>query len=95
MTILEAIQSVLAEYPNGLICKDITAKILEKKLYSFNAKNPNAIVNHELRRHCEGLTFPAAHPLKHFTIVPGLPPGLRPGNRIQRGQRNASHQRRL
>lgn len=71
MTILEAIQSVLAEYPNGLICKDITAKILEKKLYSFNAKNPNAIVNHELRRHCEGLTFPAAHPLNHFAIVPG------------------------
>ena len=71
MTILEAIQSILSDYPDGLICKDITSKILERKMYSFKAKDPNSIVNHELRKHCEGLTFPAAHPLKYFTIVPG------------------------
>lgn len=71
MTILEAIFEVLSQTGHGLTCKDITAQILEKKLYSFNTPNPNAIVGHSLRKHCKGLTFASAHPVKHFVIVSG------------------------
>ena len=71
MTILEAIKTVLSKETNGLTCKDITKRILSEKLYSFNAQDPNAIVGHCLRKHCQGLDFPSAHPVKHFYIVSG------------------------
>lgn len=71
MTILEAIKSVLENEPDGLTCKAITNHILTKQLYTFKAKDPNAIVGQCIRRHCCGLDFPSAHPVKHFTIVSG------------------------
>ena len=71
MTILEAIKTVLSKETNGLTCKDITKRILSEKLYSFNAQDPNAIVGHCLRKHCQGLDFPSAHPVKQFYIVSG------------------------
>ena len=51
--------------------KEITSRILAENLYTFNAQDPNAIVGHCLRRHCQGLDFPSAHPIKHFYIVSG------------------------
>ena len=71
MTILEAITVVLRLQPQGLSCKDITGQILAQGLYSFNTPNPNSIVNHPLRRHCQGLDFPSAHPVKHFVLLSG------------------------
>jgi len=68
MTVLEAIKQVLLENPSGLTCRELTDFILDRGLYSFNTANPSNIVNHELRKHCEGLTFPSAHPVKYFTI---------------------------
>ena len=68
MTVLDAIKQVLLEHSSGLTCRELTELILEKELYSFNTANPNNIVNHELRKHCEGLNFPSAHPVKYFTI---------------------------
>lgn len=71
MTILEAIKAVLSTEKYGLTCKEITNHILSKKLYTFNTTDPNAIVRHSLRRHCQGLDFPSAHLVKHFYIVSG------------------------
>lgn len=71
MTILEAIKIILSKETGGLTCKEITSRILAENLYTFNAQDPNAIVGHCLRRHCQGLDFPSAHPIKHFYIVSG------------------------
>lgn len=71
MTILEAVKVILGKEPGGLTCKEITRRILSENLYTFNAQDPNAIVGHSLRKHCQGLDFPSAHPIKHFYIVSG------------------------
>lgn len=71
MTILEAITNILSRETVGLTCKDITNKILSENLYTFNTQDPNSIVRHSLRRHCQGLEFATAHPVKHFYIVSG------------------------
>lgn len=71
MTILEAIKFVLGREQDGLTCKEITKRILSEELYVFNTLDPNSIVRHSLRRHCQGLDFPSAHPVKHFYIVSG------------------------
>lgn len=69
MTVLEAIKQLLQETPSGLTCRELTDQILARKMYSFNTRTPNNIVNHELRKHCEGLDFPSAHPVKYFAIA--------------------------
>lgn len=71
MTILEAIKAVLSKESHGLTCKEITNRILSEKLYTFNTPDPNSIVRHSLRKHCQGLSFPSAHPVKHFYIASG------------------------
>ena len=71
MTVRDAIQSVLSQYETGLTCQEITTQILKNNLYHFNTSDPKAIVRQELRRHCEGLDFPSAHPSKVFRIVSG------------------------
>ena len=71
MTILEAVKIILSKEPIGLTCREITNRILSEGLYTFNTQDPNAIVGHSLRKHCRGLDFPSAHPIKHFYIVSG------------------------
>lgn len=71
MTILEAITDVLTREGAGLTCKEITNRILSNDLYVFNTPDPNSIVRHSLRRHCQGLDFASAHPVKRFAIVSG------------------------
>lgn len=68
MTIIESIKEVLGENPDGLIVDEIFKQIIERNLYSFNAKNPKGVVIGEIRRHCLGLDFPTASPVKHFYI---------------------------
>lgn len=67
-TIVEAIKAVILENPNGLTSEEIYNRIIAKELYSFKAKNPQAIVNGMVRRHCFGLDFPTASPHKYFKI---------------------------
>lgn len=69
MTIIEAIKAVLISEPEGLTSVEIYQRIIDKKLYQFGAKNPVGVVNGEIRRHCVGLDFPTAYPVKHFAIV--------------------------
>lgn len=66
--IVDAIMQVLKE--NGsLTYKDAYRKIIEKDLYQFGARKPEAVVNGEIRCHCEGIDFPSASPVKYFKIV--------------------------
>lgn len=69
MTILECIKAVLKTNPAGLTSKEVYNQIITQDLYRFGAKNPISVVNGELRRHCAGLDFPTAHPVKFFSIV--------------------------
>lgn len=69
MTIIEAIKEVLQDELDGLSSAEIYQKIVEQNLYQFGAKNPVSVVNGEIRRHCIGLDFPTAYPIKHFAIA--------------------------
>lgn len=68
MTILEAIKTVLTDHSDGLTVAEIYSEIIKMNLYTFKARNPVAVVNGELRRRCQGLDFPTAHPVKFFEI---------------------------
>ena len=68
MTILEAIQQVLKEGNRPLTSEEIYEDIKHKKLYSFGAKNPKGVAQGIIRRHCSGIDFPTAHPVKYFKI---------------------------
>lgn len=69
MTIVEALKIVLSQYPNGLTNKEAYEKIIQQNLYEFPAKKPESVVNGIIRRHCYGLDFPTANPVKYFRIV--------------------------
>ena len=69
MTIIEAIKEVLKNEPLGLSSAEIYQQIIDRNLYRFGAKNPIGVVNGEIRRHCVGLDFPTAYPVKHFAVV--------------------------
>ncbi len=69
MTIVESLKAVLSEYPGGMTNKEAYEAIIKKGLYEFSAKQPEHIVNGILRRHCFGLDFPTANPVKYFKIV--------------------------
>lgn len=68
-TIIEAIKEVLKSEPKGLSSAEIYQRIIDQNLYQFGAKNPAGVVNGEIRRHCIGLDFPTAYPVKHFAIA--------------------------
>ena len=68
MRIADALIEVLKEN-DCLTYKQAYKKIVEKDLYKFGAKEPEAAVNAKLRCHCIGLDFPGASPVKYFKIV--------------------------
>ena len=69
MTIWEAASEVLKSSTSGMTSGEITDVILQKKLYEFHTDNPISMVNAAIRRHCEGLDFPAASVIKYFKIA--------------------------
>lgn len=69
MTIIEALKIVMSDVSTGLTSKEAYQEIINRSLYSFPAKNPAAVVNSIIRRHCLGLDFPTANSIKHFKIV--------------------------
>ncbi len=68
MRIVDALVEVLKEN-ESLTYKEAYLIIKERNLYQFGAKDPEVVVNAKLRRHCEGLDFPSASPVKYFKIV--------------------------
>lgn len=69
MTIVEAVKMVLSSSDSGLTSREVYQQIIARNLYAFPAKKPDAVVNSTIRRHCLGLDFPTANPIKHFKIV--------------------------
>ena len=69
LTIVEAISEVLKETGTSMSPPDIYQAILDRKLYAFKADDPLAVVRGQLRRHCAGLDFPSAEPLKLFRMT--------------------------
>lgn len=93
LTIVEAISAVLREAGVPMSPPDIYQAILDRRLYSFKADVPLSVVRGQLRRHCAGVDFPSAEPIKFFrmtdsgrfelldaplTVSPGTPHRRRP-----------------
>lgn len=68
MRIVDALVEVLKDN-KSLTYKEAYQKIVERDLYQFGAKDPEAAVNAKLRCHCIGLEFPGASPVKYFKIA--------------------------
>ena len=43
-------------------------QIVKNNYYTFGAKDPEHIVSSIIRRHCYGIDFPTASPVKHFML---------------------------
>ena len=69
MTITEAVREVLKQQDSGMTASQIYDTIVAKGLYSFKAKQPQYVMLGQIRKHCFGLDFPSAHPVKYFQIV--------------------------
>lgn len=67
-TILEAVEIVLTDSKNPKNFKEIFAEVIRRKLYGFGAKTPEHVLHTEIRRHCRGIEFPTASPIKKFQI---------------------------
>lgn len=68
MTIVNAIKEVLSDN-KPRTAKAIYEEIVARSLYVFGAKKPEAVVNGEIRCHCEDIIFPSASPVKYFRVV--------------------------
>lgn len=68
-TIRQAALEALKRSNKPLTSKEIYEFIVVNDLYRFNAENPRNIVNIQIRRHCEGIDFPSAHPNKDFQLL--------------------------
>jgi hypothetical protein len=55
LTIAQAAIKVLQEAKQPMTSAGITQMILDKGLYSFNTKDPKAIVRGAIERRCEGV----------------------------------------
>jgi hypothetical protein len=55
-TIAQAAIEVLIEAKQPMTAAEITQAILDKRLYSFNTKDPKAMVRGAIERRCEGVT---------------------------------------
>ena len=65
-TIAQAAIAVLQEAKKPLTSAEITQAILDKGLYSFNAKDPRAIVRGAIERRCGGLNRKDSITPKYF-----------------------------
>jgi restriction system protein len=68
-TIKEAAIEALKRANKPLPIRELYDLIIKQDLYRFNAQDPQNILNTEIRRHCEGVDFPTAHPNKIFQIL--------------------------
>ena len=68
ITIVDAIKTVLQDSSEGMTSQEIYTKIVERKLYTFGAKTPEAAVHAKLRVYCRDLDFPSSSPTKYFYL---------------------------
>ena len=72
ITIVDAIKTVLQDSSEGMTSQEIYNKIVERKLYTFGAKTPEAAVHAKLRVYCRDLDFPSSSPTKYFYSGKGI-----------------------
>ena len=48
--------------------EEIYEQILRDDLYEFNTKDPFSALRREVRKHCLGIDFPSASPIKTFKL---------------------------
>ena len=65
----KVITDILRESGKPMSVKDIYDAIIEHKLYTFRAQNPQHVVVSQLRRHCKEFNFPSARAMKYFTMT--------------------------
>lgn len=70
-TIVEAIVQVMESASAALTVDEIYRAIISAGLYIFKAVEPKSVVRSQLRRHCVGLDFPTASPVKYFRLESG------------------------
>jgi restriction system protein len=69
MTITEAIRQVMHKNGAPMTIVEAYQAIVRANLYEFRSDNPVHIVRTQIRRHCKGLDFPSASPIKLFQLV--------------------------
>ena len=67
-TISEAIELVLKNSKVPMTDREIYEQVLRDGLYEFNAKDPLSVLRLEVRKHCLGIDFPSASPIKTFKL---------------------------
>lgn len=75
-TIAQAAIEVLKEAKEPMTAAEITQAILDKGLYTFNTKDPRAMVRGAIERRCEGLDRKNTINLKYFQKRPDGKYGL-------------------
>ena len=68
-TISDAIKIVLKDKPEGMTVAQIYSKIIENRLYEFNAQNPLSVVTSTIRSSCVGVDNKFTTRVKEFIIV--------------------------
>lgn len=68
-TILAAAEMVLSSSDRPLNFREIFTEIISRGLYEFVAKNPERVLHAEIRKHCRGIDFPTASPVKRFQVT--------------------------
>src|SRR5438046_1707826 len=69
MTIIEAIKEAMKQHGSPMTAKHAYHAIVAEGLYEVHAQEPAHVVLQQIRRHCEGIDFPTAAPMKHFKLV--------------------------
>lgn len=69
MRIIDAIAHVLKTNSEPMTHMQIYEAIVKEGLFSFGAKDPSSVVRSKLRKHCFGLNFPSASPVKLFVMI--------------------------
>ena len=65
-TVAQSVIEVLQAARQPMTLSEITQTILDKKLYTFNAKEPTAIVRGAIERRCKGLNRKNSIEPKYF-----------------------------
>lgn len=67
LTIVEAAEEALSLLSKPSTVREIYAKIMERSLYKFGAKDPLSVLRIQIERHCDKTNYTADARTKHFT----------------------------
>jgi hypothetical protein len=68
-TVTEAVKTVLQQSGKPMSSRSIYEQIIRAGLYDFQAKDPVAVVNATLRKHCVGIDNGKSSQNKYFKLT--------------------------